>query len=47
MEIPSLPLPLVLLPLYDSHIKTNMDKNKERSQLDYGIPELSEDNDNN
>ena len=37
----------VLLPPYNSHIKTNTDKNIERSQLDYGIPELSKDNDNN
>ena len=38
--------PTVLLPPYDLHIKTNTDKNKEHSQLDHSIPELSEDNDN-
>ena len=40
------PYPLVLLPPYNLHIKTNTDTRTEHSQLDYGIPELPEDNDN-
>ena len=39
--------PSVLLPPFDFHTKTNMDKNTAQPQLDYDIPELSEDNDNN
>ena len=48
MEISSLPLPpLYFYPPYDLHNKMNMDENTEYAQLDYGIPELSEDNNNN
>ena len=39
--------PTVLLPPYNLRIKTNTDKNKEHPQLDYSIPELSKDNNNN
>ena len=39
--------PSVFLPPYNFHTKMNMEKNTEQSQLDYDIPELSKDNDNN
>ena len=45
MEIHHSPYPhCTSIPPHHLHIKTNIDKNAELTQLDYNIPELSEDN---